>query len=66
MTEHWLLFVSPIVGLVGIVIALLLYGALKRRPAGNDKMKEIAGMIRHGAMVFLRQEYSVLFFFIVV
>jgi K(+)-stimulated pyrophosphate-energized sodium pump len=34
--------------------------------AGNDLMKEIAGQIAEGAMVFLKREYSILAIFIVI
>ncbi|RKZ26572.1 sodium-translocating pyrophosphatase [bacterium] len=56
----------PIIGFLGIILAFILYFYIKSRPAGNEKMQFIAGLIRKGAMVFLRREYSVLFFFILV
>ncbi len=53
--------ISPIVaGLVGLVIAVLLYFRMKAQPAGNETMNRIAGYIREGSMAFLMREYKVL------
>jgi len=54
----------PIVGVVGLVIAAIIYSYVKRRPAGNELMQKISGQIRHGSLVFLRREFSVLIFFV--
>lgn len=49
------------------LLAAALFGYLiSKEPEGNDKMKEIAGMIHDGAMAFLKREYKVLVVFIVV
>jgi len=57
---------APIVGIIGLVIVLTIYGWIKKQPAGNEKMKSISDQIHDGAMAFLRQEYSVLVFFIII
>ncbi len=57
---------SAIIGVVGLAFALILFAWIKSRPAGNDLMKEIADTIHHGAMVFLRREYSILVIFIII
>jgi K(+)-stimulated pyrophosphate-energized sodium pump len=53
-------------GLVGLATAWLLYARIQRRPAGTDAMRDIAQLIRAGAMAFLRREYSVLLPFVAV
>lgn len=58
--------ISPIVGVVGLVVAFAIYFTLKRRPAGNDLMQGIAEQIHIGAMAFLKREYVVLVFFVFV
>lgn len=60
-----LMYLAPVVGVVGLVIGFLLYNYIKSQPAGNDKMKEISEMIHEGAMAFLFREYKILVFFIV-
>jgi K(+)-stimulated pyrophosphate-energized sodium pump len=61
-----LLFLAPIAGVLSILFAGYLAFKVSRADAGNDKMKEIAGYIREGAMAFLAREYRVLAVFIVV
>jgi K(+)-stimulated pyrophosphate-energized sodium pump len=58
-------FASPL-GVLGLLVAGLIYIYLKRQPVGSDLMSELAGRIREGARAFLRREYSVLVPFIVV
>jgi K(+)-stimulated pyrophosphate-energized sodium pump len=60
------LYTAQVLGVVGILFAVILYFTIKRKPAGNDLMKEIAGQIATGAMVFLKREYSILAIFIVI
>jgi K(+)-stimulated pyrophosphate-energized sodium pump len=57
---------APILGVVGFVIAVLIYNVIKSQPVGNEKMKEISEAIHAGAMAFLKREYTVLAVFIVV
>ncbi len=59
-------YLSPYLGFVGLGVALLIYLAVQNRPAGDEKMREIAGYIYEGAMAFLRREYRILAVFIVV
>jgi vacuolar-type H(+)-translocating pyrophosphatase len=52
---------SPaIAGVVGLVLAAVLYLRVKAQPAGNETMNRIAGYVREGAMAFLVREYKVL------
>ncbi len=53
--------ISPIIaGVVGLVIAAILYFRVKAQPAGNETMNRIAGYVREGSMAFLVREYKVL------
>ncbi len=61
-----LLWSAPILGILGLVVAAAIYFSIKARPAGNEKMVEIADAIHDGAMAFLKREYKVLAIFIVV
>ncbi|HEX8717035.1 MAG TPA: sodium-translocating pyrophosphatase [Gemmatimonadaceae bacterium] len=53
-------------GLAGLLIALALYLAVRRRPEGSAAMRALAEQIHGGAMTFLRREYSVLVPFLLV
>ncbi len=55
-----------VVGIAGIVYAALLYVWVGKRPAGTDRMREIAAMIHRGAMAFLKREYATIGVFIAV
>jgi K(+)-stimulated pyrophosphate-energized sodium pump len=61
-----MMYVAPIAGVLALVYAFLKTSAINRADAGTDRMKEIAGHIREGAMAFLGREYRVLAVFVVV
>ena len=55
--------IPPILGIFGLVVAFFVYFLVLRYPAGEDKVKDISDKIHHGAMVFMRREYSLLLIF---
>lgn len=55
-----------ILGLGVLLYAYTVYREIKSLPDGNDKMREIAGAIAEGAMVFLRREYRIIGIFVIV
>ena len=57
---------APILGGIGLVMAFAMYRYVVAQPAGSGLMTEIADAIEDGAMAFLRKEYSILVWFIVV
>src|SRR5690625_6725530 len=57
---------APVLGLVGLLIAMGIYSYVKRQPAGTTAMKDLADQIHEGAMAFLRREYSVLAVFLII
>ena len=57
--------ISPVLGIIGLVAALIIYRSVASRPDGNDKMREIADAIHEGAMAFLKREYQILSIFVV-
>ncbi len=60
------LYGSPILAVIGLLVAYLLYLWIKRQPDGTEKMRKIANMIYVGAMTFLRREYSYIAIFEVI
>ena len=56
-------FLPPILGAIGLVIAFVIYGMVKKHPAGEGKVVEIGNEIHLGAMVFMKREYSMLAIF---
>jgi K(+)-stimulated pyrophosphate-energized sodium pump len=65
MSNYFL--ISPIIaGVIGLIIAVILYFRVKAQPSGNETMNRIAGYIREGSMAFLVREYKVLTVYCVV
>ena len=60
------LYMTPAFGGVALLFALARARFVGQRPAGTDRMVEIASAIREGAMAFLKREYSVLAVFALV
>jgi len=55
---------APFLGILGLIVAYLIYRYVKKQPNGTPVMQDLEEMIHDGAMAFLRKEYSVLVFFI--
>ena len=55
-----LTLIPPILGLVGLIVAIIIYFIVKSYDEGGDALKKIADQIHIGAMVFLRREYTML------
>ncbi len=53
-----LLYAVPVIGVISLVVALVLKSWIGKQDEGNDRMKEISGYIREGAMAFLGREYK--------
>jgi len=56
----------PIVGVIGLISALIIFSSISRIKVTNPAMVAIAEQIHHGAMVFLRREYTILAGFVVI
>ncbi len=54
------LIMPPIVGLVGLLIAFVIYSVMSKHDAGPDNVQRIADQIHIGAMVFMHREYKML------
>src|SRR5688572_29154858 len=57
---------SPLFGVLGLVVAFVLFTYLSRQSTGNEVMRGIAQSIHEGAMAFLRREYTVIAGFVVI
>ena len=55
---------APYLGVVGLLVALLIYRSILKGDAGSEAMTDIADAIHDGAMAFLKREYSILLIFI--
>ena len=57
------LMLPPILGMVGLVIAFVIYTVMSRASDGDSKERGIAEQIHIGAMVFMHREYKLLLAF---
>lgn len=60
------LYVIPLMGIIALIFMGIKSVWVSRQSAGSDKMKEIASHIANGAMAFLKSEYKVLSYFIII
>jgi len=65
MNIPFLLYAVPLLGLVGLLFTYLKSAWVSKQDAGDEKMQEISGNIARGAMAFLKAEYKVLAYFVV-
>ena len=60
------LLIPPLLGLVGMVAALVVYRLVMKYPDGQDKVKKIGDQIHNGALAFMKTEYKYLLAFMAV
>jgi K(+)-stimulated pyrophosphate-energized sodium pump len=60
-----LFYVVPAMGIVGLLYTFIQFGWVSKQDAGNERMKEISTYIAEGAMAFLKAEYKILAYFVV-
>lgn len=61
-----LFILIPIFGLVALLYTFIQSNWVSKQDAGNEKMRTISGHIADGAMAFLRAEYKILMYFVIV
>ena len=60
------IYIIPVLGVVALIFALFKANWVNRQDPGTEKMVEISGYVREGAMAFLKREYKVLSIFVIV
>ena len=61
-----LIYLIPVFGLVGIAVMAIKAAWVTKQDAGDGDMAQLAGYIADGAMAFLRAEWKVLSYFVVI
>ena len=61
-----LIYLIPVFGLIGIAVMAVKAAWVTKQDAGDGDMAKLAGYIADGAMAFLRAEWKVLSYFVVV
>ena len=55
--------ITPLFGVVGLVLAAIIFFDIKKQSAGGGKAEKIAEKIHHGAMVFMSREFKLIALF---
>ena len=58
--------IPPVLGIVGLIAAFVVYLLVMQYPEGEKKVKKIGDQIHTGALAFMKTEYKYLFIFIVI
>ena len=61
-----LIYIIPAMGIVGLLYTFIKFSWVSKQDAGTDKMKEISQHIADGAMAFLKAEYRILSYFVII
>lgn len=62
---EWLMITIPLFGILALLFAYVRASWINKQDMGTDRMKEICGYVREGAMAFLKSEYKILAVFVV-
>ncbi|MBY0479202.1 MAG: sodium-translocating pyrophosphatase [Chitinophagaceae bacterium] len=61
-----LIYLVPAMAVVGLLYMFVKFNWVSRQEAGNERMQEISNYIAEGAMAFLKAEWKVLGYFVVI
>lgn len=61
-----MIYLVPVMGLIGLFYTFIKSGWVSRQEAGTGRMKEISTYIAEGAMAFLKSEWKILGYFVVI
>jgi K(+)-stimulated pyrophosphate-energized sodium pump len=61
-----LIYLVPVMGILGLLYTLVKFNWVGKQDAGTDRMKEISNYIAEGAMAFLKAEWKILGYFVVI
>src|SRR6201996_8770787 len=61
-----LIYLVPVLGAVGLLYTFVKFSWVSKQDAGNARMQEIAKHIAEGAMAFLKAEWKILSYFVII
>ena len=64
--ENSLFYAVPAMGAIGLIYTFVKFNWVSKQDAGDSKMKEISTYIAEGAMAFLRAEWKILSYFVII
>ncbi len=66
MDPQTLFWIVPVASLIALLFAAIFFCNMKKADEGTERMREIAGYVREGAMAYLKQQYKVVALFFVI
>jgi len=64
--EQTFIYVIPLLGVIGLIVMAIKSAWITKQPSGDQNMVELATYIAKGAMSFLKAEWKVLAYFVVI
>src|SRR5438876_6408404 len=61
-----LIYLVPVMGGIGLLYTFIKSGWVSKQDAGNERMQEISKHIAEGAMAFLKAEWRILSYFVII
>ena len=61
-----LIYLVPVMGAIGLLYTFIKFSWVSKQDAGTDRMKEISNYIAEGAMAFLKAEWKILTYFVII
>src|SRR3954466_788864 len=64
--NEYVIYLVPALGILGLLVMAIKSAWVNKQDAGDKNMRELAGYIADGAMAFLKAEWKVLSYFVVI
>jgi K(+)-stimulated pyrophosphate-energized sodium pump len=64
--EQVFIYLVPVLGIIGLIVMAIKSAWVTKQETGDETMVELAGHIARGSMAFLKAEWKVLFYFVVI
>src|SRR5688500_16675719 len=61
-----LIYLVPVMGAIGLLYTFIKFSWVSKQDAGTDRMKQISNYIAEGAMAFLKAEWRILTYFVII
>lgn len=64
--EQMFIYLVPLLGIIGLIVMAIKSAWVTKQETGDETMMELAGYVANGAMAFLKAEWKILFYFVVI
>ncbi|PSL07242.1 sodium-translocating pyrophosphatase [Cecembia rubra] len=64
--EQMFIYLVPLLGIIGLIVMAIKSAWVTKQETGDENMMELAGYVAKGAMAFLKAEWKILFYFVVI